>query len=459
MTGSRTVPAREPSSADAILLHFQSPSAAVVHAPVPTSAARLVSLICSMVVVLIAIIALVPIDRVVSARGLVVSQAPTILVQPLETAIVRSIDVREGEVVNTGQVLARLDPTFVSADAAALEAQRNKLQAEVARLTAEASGAPFSYEGTDPSWSLQAAIYAARKAQHQAKLDNYNHRIHELDATLARSRAAAATYRERLGIAHDLEQMRKQLESLHAGTHINTLAAVDSRLDVQRSLSDAENTAEATTRDQDALVAERDAFLRGWTAETSQTLSETRAKAEDTQEQLTKAAHRRKLVELRAQTDAVVQSVARVSIGSVMQSGQQFLTLVPIGSQMEVEANIPARENGFVHVRDPASIKFDTFPYAQYGAAEGAVHIVSPDSFSAQSEARNPTGPVVSTDTDAFYRARISIDKVGLRDVPEQFRMIPGMPVSVDIKVGKRTVLSYLLGSTLPVFHEGMREP
>jgi hemolysin D len=458
MTGSNIVPARH-SDADVVLLHFQSPSAAIVHAPMPKSAGRVVSLIVSMILVLIAIIALVPIDRVVSARGVVVAQAPTILVQPLETAMVRSIEIREGDVVRAGQLLARLDPTFASADAAALEAQHNKLQAEVARLTAEASGAPFSYDGTDPSWSLQAAIYAARKAQHQAKLENYNHRIDELRATLARSQAAAATFGQRLAIAHDLEDMRKQLESMHAGTRINTLAAVDSRLDIQRSLSDAENTAEATRRDQDALAAERDAFLRGWTAETSQTLSETRSKADDAREQLAKAAHRRQLVELRSQTDAVVQSVAKVSVGSVLQSGQQFLTLVPLGSQMEVEANIPGRENGFVHVHDPVSIKFDTFPYSQYGAAEGKVRIVSPDSFNAQSEARNPTGAVASTDSDAFYRARMSIDKVALRDVPDDFRVIPGMPVSADVKVGKRTVLSYLLGSTLPIFHEAMREP
>jgi HlyD family secretion protein len=63
------------------------------------------------------------------------------------------------------------------------------------------------------------------------------------------------------------------------------------------------------------------------------------------------------------------------------------------------------------------------------------------------------------TSTEPFYRTRIAIDKVGLHDVPGGFRVVPGMPVTADIKVGKRTVLSYLLGRMMPLAHEGMREP
>ena len=162
-----------------------------------------------------------------------------------------------------------------------------------------------------------------------------------------------------------------------------------------------------------------------------------------------------------AELDAIVQSVAKVSVGSVMQSGQQFITLVPNDAPLEIEANISGHDNGFVHVHDPVAIKFDTFPYSQYGMAEGTVRIVSPDSFTAQSEARNPTSavPVSATATEPFYRTRITIDRVALHGVPTGFRVIPGMPVTADVKVGKRTVLQYLLGLMLPVTQEAMREP
>jgi hemolysin D len=110
-------------------------------------------------------------------------------------------------------------------------------------------------------------------------------------------------------------------------------------------------------------------------------------------------------------------------------------------------------------VNDPVAVKFDTFAFSQYGMAEGTVRIVSPDSFTAQQEVRNPTSAAPVTSTEPFYRSRITIDRVGLHDVPAGFRIIPGMPVTADIKVGKRTVLQYLLGLMLPVAQEAMREP
>ena len=191
-----------------------------------------------------------------------------------------------------------------------------------------------------------------------------------------------------------IEQMRKQLEAKQAGSRLNTLLAIDTRVEMERALANAEQTAEGAKRDQAALAAERDAFIRGWRAEVSQKLSEANGKASDAREQLNKAKLRRQLVELRSELDAIVQSVAKVSVGSVMQSGQQLITLVPADAPLEIEANISGRDNGFVHVDDPVAIKFDTFPYSQYGMAEGTVRIVSPDSFTAQAEARNPTSKV-----------------------------------------------------------------
>src|SRR6267378_2211559 len=96
------------------ILEFQWPSTAIVNAPIPLIARGIVWMVASMVITLIVVMGMIPVDRVITARGIVVSQSPTILVQPLDTAIVRSIDVREGQRVKAGQVLARLDPTFAT---------------------------------------------------------------------------------------------------------------------------------------------------------------------------------------------------------------------------------------------------------------------------------------------------------------------------------------------------------
>ena len=89
------------------------------------------------------------------------------VVQPLETSIVRSIDVHEGEAVHAGQVLARLDPTFAAADLGAQAAQVASLRPQVARMQAEVDDKPFTYSGLDPNLALQAAIYAQRKAEYR----------------------------------------------------------------------------------------------------------------------------------------------------------------------------------------------------------------------------------------------------------------------------------------------------
>jgi hemolysin D len=145
----------------------------------------------------------------------------------------------------------------------------------------------------------------------------------------------------------------------------------------------------------------------------------------------------------------------------VLQSGQHFLTLVPIDSPLEIEANILGRESGFVHVGDPVAIKFDTFAFSQFGMAEGSIRVLSPSSFTPQDEARNPTSaiPVSQAELEPIYRARITIDRLAMHDIPGGFKLIPGMPVTADIKVGQRTVLGYLMGRILPIAQEGMREP
>ena len=442
------------------ILEFQWPSTAIANAPIPRSARGISWIITSMVVAMIATMGIIPVDQVVTAHGIAVSKAPTILVQPLETAIVRSIDVREGQQVQAGQVLARLDPTFAAADLGALEAQVKSLDAEIARLQAEAEGKPFAYTGLDPDLSLQGALYAHRKAEFTAKVEGYARHFDELAAVISRSQSDAAGYRDRLGLAQTVEQMRQQLEARQVGSRLNTIAAMDSRTEMERALNNAERTADGARRNLAAMTAERDAYIQGWQADVSQKLAEETRKLSDASEQLNKAKLRREMVELRSEGDATVQSVAKVSVGSVMQSGQPFITLVPADAPLEVEANIFGHDNGFVHVGDPVAIKFDTFPYSQYGMAAGTVRVISPNSFTAQDEARNPTSALpLPTSNDSFYRARIAIDRVALHNVPAGFRVTPGMPVTTDIKVGKRTVLKYLLGRIMPIAQEGMREP
>ena len=443
------------------IVEFQSPTAALVAAPVPRAARGTVWAIGCMFAACLAAMGLIPIDRVVTAHGRVVSQASTMVVQPLETSIIRSIDVREGQQVRSGDVLAQLDPTFASADVGALQAQVSSLEAAVSRMQAELEERPFQYSGLDPPLLLQAAIHAQREAERRLKLEYYRQKIDGLTSTVARSAADTAAFRERLVVAQNLEAMRRKLEALQAGSRLNTLIATDSRLEIERSLSTAINTGETAKAELAAMTAERDGYVENWRAQTAQTLSEESRKLSDARGALNKAMLRRQLVELRADRDAVVLTVARVSEGSVLRPGEQFITLVPADAPLEAEANIAGHDDGFVHVGAPVAVKFDTFPSSQYGLAYGRVRTISADSFTVQDGAKTGSGSVAANpgSTDPFYSARITLDDMKLRGVPAGFHLGPGMPVTADIKVGKRTVLAYLLGRILPVISEGMREP
>ncbi|HYZ62830.1 MAG TPA: biotin/lipoyl-binding protein, partial [Acetobacteraceae bacterium] len=142
-SGSPERGGRNVAVADQNLLDFHSPTNALAVTPVMFGARRVTWMVASLVAACFAASALIPIDKVVTAQGRIIAQEATTVVQPLETAIIRSIDIREGDTVKKGQILARLDPTFATADMGALQAQVASLQAEVDRLQAEANGTEY----------------------------------------------------------------------------------------------------------------------------------------------------------------------------------------------------------------------------------------------------------------------------------------------------------------------------
>jgi HlyD family secretion protein len=456
--------ARVPSGSDPavpILLEFESPTAALIAQPVPLRSRIMTWVLASMFLVALVLSGTIPIDRVVTAQGRVVATSNNMVVQPLEVSIVRSIDVREGQIVHAGDLLARLDPTFAAADADTYAAQTASLQAEVNRLRAEVEGKPYISDGTQAS-QLQALLYAQRHAERQFRLVNYAQKIEALQVKIDQARGDIAAYSERLGYAKSVEGMRQELERQGVGSKLNRFDAQDRRAEAERSLAGAKATLAGAQHDLQATSAERDSYIQQALTESSQQLTEQDRKLGDARESSNKAQLRRHLVELRADRDSIVLSVASVSVGSVMQSGDEFIKLVPIDAPLQVEVIIDARDAGFVRVGDHVVIKFETFPYVTYGAAEGTIRAISPDSFRNPIEDRTrPTRPRGDPQDfgNLYYRGKVSMDAVKLHDLPEGFRLQPGMPVTADVKVGKRTVLAYMMTRVIPATTQGMREP
>ena len=284
-------------------------------------------------------------------------------------------------------------------------------------------------------------------------------KISSLQAQIQRSMADVASYTDRLKIAVELEAKRVELEKAGVGSIINRMAATDSKLEVERSLNTARAQALQGARDLSALQAERDGYDQNWRSQVIQDLTEQGRKLSDARENLAKAERRRQLVELRADQDSVVLNIAKVSAGSVLQSGEQLMSLTPVDAPLEVEANVPGNESGYVHVGNTVAIKLDSFPAAQYGDIQGHVESVSPDSFVSDPDQKQRGVQQMPQSGQSFYRLRATLENNTLHDMPPGFRLVPGMPVTADVKVGKRTVMSYLLSRVLPVAMDGMREP
>jgi HlyD family secretion protein len=443
-----------------LLLEYESPSAALLMLPVPARSRYVIWTIATMFIAILFVTFTYKIDRIVSSSGKVVAVEPNVVVQPLETSIVRSIDVKEGQLVHKGDILARLDPTFATSDAASAEEQADSLEAEVNRLRSELDGKTYLSDGSKAG-QLQAMMFTQRHAEFSYRLENYRQKIDSLQAKLDQATADIASYTERLKLATVVEDKRRELEKLQVGSQLNTLQAIDSRVEMARSLSSAQQAAIGARQDLHAEIAERDGYVQQWRNDTGQQLAEQDRKLADMRETAKKDKLRRELVVLRADRDAIVLSIAPVSVGSVLQPADQFFTLVPIDSPLEIESVVDGRDAGFVHLGDPVTIKFQTFPYFAYGISRGTVKVMSPDSFH---KPMDDTEKVAKPRTEEaagtfFYRARISIDQMLLHDLPSGFHLTPGMPVTADIKVGRRTPLQYMLSRVIPATTEGMREP
>ena len=159
-----------------LLLEYELPSAAVLALPVPFRSRFVIWMIASMFAAILVVTFTYKIDRMVTSSGKVVAVEPNVVVQPLETSIVRSIDVKEGQLVHKGDILARLDPTFANSDAASTEQQAASLQAEVDRLHAELDGKTYLSDGSQ-SGQLQAMMFTQRHAEFTYKLENYRQKI------------------------------------------------------------------------------------------------------------------------------------------------------------------------------------------------------------------------------------------------------------------------------------------
>lgn len=388
---------------------------------------------------------LADLDIVVTAQGKLVPVNFVQVAQPAESGIVRRVLVADGDTVKAGQPLVEMDPVFAQADSKSAEAEASLLRQQLARITAEQSGATLAV--TDPQ---VLSDYLARRAAYQALCA-------EAQSALALARAELETARQRMAKAGQLAPVARQqaamLEKLEASGFVSKAALNDKRLgqieaeQEEQVQARAVAAAEAAVRQAQAALARVDADYRRQLAAERTDITARLAQAEAT---LSKSAHREALTVLRAPVAGVVTGLFVKSANQVVGAGTVLLSLVPQGEPLRFEGWMRNEDSAFVTPDMPAKVKLSAYPFQKYGWLEGSVTWLGVDSETPESM-RNVSGEPL------FYRVRVEVPQA-LLGKQGGHPLKPGMQAIADVQIGTRTPFEYLISPVRKVALESARE-
>jgi HlyD family secretion protein len=394
------------------------------------------------------------VDMIVTAQGKLITTRPNLVVQPLETSVVREIRVKAGDSVNRGDILAILDPTFSQADLDQLRGRLATLDASIDRLRAELDGADYVVDETaNADQALQRRVFVQRRAAYDLQIQNFDAQIASAQANLKTAQNEELVLIQRLDTMQSIEAMRNTLMAKEVGSRLNFLLSRDARLEVESNLARVRGSIVDNMHRLDKARADQKVFAAEFRRAAYQELVETLAKRNSAAEELKKAELRRHLIVLNAPADAVVLEIANRTVGSVVREAETLFVLVPRDEALRAEVNVEGRDIGQVAVGQTVRVKFEAFPFQKYGTATGEVGVISRDSFSPDAKAegaRRSSAP--------YYRVLIDLRDTHLRLPAERIQLIPGMAVTAELKVGERTVISYFLYPLLRGLDESIRE-
>jgi HlyD family type I secretion membrane fusion protein len=238
------------------------------------------------------------------------------------------------------------------------------------------------------------------------------------------------------------------------GTRLREINTQQDRIDTESALHEAEGQLAQNRHDLESLKAQRAGYISKWQDDLATNLVTVRDQLNQDQQDLAKAHRVTELITLEAPADSVVLQIADASVGSVVDTqtsgGQALFTLVPIDGALEAEVQIDNKDIGFIKPGATAEIKLDAYPFVRHGTVQGTIKTISEGSFT-------PTN--TQAGTSPYFKARVAITGQSMRNVPDSFRLIPGMTLSADVMIGKRTIISYLVSGVLRTGSEAMREP
>jgi hemolysin D len=401
-------------------------------------------------------------DIIATAPGRLVPASYLKIVQPSGPGIVREILVREGEHVQAGQVLLRMDSQDAQADSAEIANSLRTRDLQVRRIDAELAGRPLVRGKDDPAEAFR---------QVQAQFDVHQQAFGE--AVAQAEEAVRRSEHDRDAGLQTLEKM-KQTNPIYR-SQAQTYADLGKEGYVPRTaMEDKQREYIESDQELKSQVA-RAAALESGVQQAQRQLGELKAKRRSElqnerieadadrvklAQESVKQTHRSGLLELKATEAGTIKDIATHSVGTVVSAGTVLLSIVPEKSSLVAEVTVRNEDVGFVSARQPVKVKVASYAFQQYGMLSGSVEQVWPDASDGGAGRAEGDGRQGSDGEAAAggFKALVQLSSQTLQANHQQLPLVSGMRVIVEINQGRQTVMQYLLSPILKIAQEGGHE-
>jgi len=376
-------------------------------------------------------------DEVTRGVGKVIPSSKVQVIQNLEGGIVAEILVREGQIVDEGDVLLKVENRLAQADFQETNNKYWSLKAKIARLEAELEGADtvtFSEDLMEKSPDAvlnEQSLFEARQNQLKSQLDVLKAQINQKQQELSQIQSSINSFERSMNISEQqLDIVRRSVERGIA-PRIDQLNSEKELNEIQSQLEVLKlqlPTVESTIQEAQSRYNERQEASQ---TEAQTELSAARQELRNIAEFIEVDQDRVERTEVKSPVRGTVQNLKFNTIGGVIQPGDDLVEIVPLDDKLLIEARIRPSDIAFVRQGQEATIRLSAYDYTIYGTLVGHVEDISPDT-------------IVDEQGQTFYRVRVETDQNGLSYNGQRLAIKSGMTATVDVMTGQKTVLQYI---------------
>ena len=389
-------------------------------------------------------------DEVTRGDGKAIPSSKLQKIQNLEGGIVSEIFAREGEVVEAGAPLLRLDATRFVSNVGETEADRVGLALRVERLSAEVEDRPLNIDAelrkAAPSQAAnEESLYQSRRQQLQDEIGGLQEQLVQRQQELREFSSKQAQYRNSLNLLRQEIGMSEPLVAQGAVSPVEVLrlkrAEVENRGQLDATTL-AIPRAESAVKEVERKIDETRGKFR---SDALTQLNEARTDLNKTEATGKALEDRVSRTLVTSPVRGIVKQVLVNTIGGVIQPGSDLVEIVPLDDTLLVEARIRPQDIAFLHPGQEAMVKFTAYDFTIYGGLKAKLEQIGADT-------------ITDEEGNTFYLIKLRTERSHLGTDEKPLLIIPGMVASVDIITGKKSVLSYLLKPIIRARAEALRE-